>query len=124
MPRFLPSARQTNWLLTIGFLSLGYAFYLRYLVIEQPLVGQACDGGLNTWLCLTRLVATRLFNHDVFGIVALGAAILQLLRPSTAMFTIALVATAFGVVLYNVGLSGLAAALLIVSFARPVNPQD
>jgi hypothetical protein len=124
MARFLPTARQTNWLLTIGFVSLGYALYLRYLVIEQSLVGQACDGGLNTWLCETRLVVTRLFNHDVFGTVALGAALLHLLRPTLVLFAIALVATAFGIVLYNVALSALAAALLITSFARPVIETD
>jgi hypothetical protein len=28
-PLFLPTARQTNWLLIVGFLSLGQAFYLR-----------------------------------------------------------------------------------------------
>jgi hypothetical protein len=35
---FLPSARQTNWLLLIGFLSIGYALYLRYLAIEYSQV--------------------------------------------------------------------------------------
>ena len=33
---------------------------------------------------------------------------------------VTLVATAFGIVLYNVGLAAFAAALLITSFARPV----
>jgi hypothetical protein len=42
--------------ITIGFVSLGYAMYMRYLVIEQPSV-VACDAGLNTWLCLSRRVA-------------------------------------------------------------------
>jgi len=117
---FLPSARALNWLLTIGFLSLGYALYLRYLVIEQSTVGQACDAGLDTWLCLVRKIATGLFNHQVFGAIAVGAAILNFIRPSLPLFAIALVVTAFGIVLYNVGLSALAAALLITSFARPV----
>src|SRR3984957_14241818 len=31
---FLPTARQTNWLLLIGALALGEALYLRYLAIE------------------------------------------------------------------------------------------
>ena len=35
-PRFLPTARQTNWLLCVDFLSVGYALWLRYraLAIE------------------------------------------------------------------------------------------
>jgi hypothetical protein len=121
---FMPSARTTNWLLVTGFVSLGYALYLRYLVIEQSSVGLACDGGLKTWLCLVRTVATGLFNHQVFGWVALGAAALNLIRPSAVLFAIGLTVTAFGVVLYNAGLAGLAAALLIISFARPVTVEE
>jgi len=123
-PRFLPSARAFNWLITIGLVTLGYALYLRYLVIEQPTVGQACDAGLDTWLCLNRKVTTALFNHMVFGWVALGASLLNLVRPSIPLFLIALLAIDFGIVLYNVGLAALAAALLIMSFARPVLAQE
>lgn len=115
----MPSARATNWLIAIGLLSLGYAMYLRYLVIEQSSVGLACDAGLTTWLCLSRKVAAGLFNHQVFGWTALGAALLTLIRPSVVLFAIALALTAFGVVLYNAGLAALAAGVLLMSFARP-----
>jgi hypothetical protein len=124
LKRFCPSARSTNWLLTIGFLSLGYAFYMRYLVIEQPTVGQLCDTGLKTWLCTSRMVATGLFNHQVFGWIGLGAAVLTLVHPSLLLFAIALAATAFGLVLYNAGLAGLAGAILILTLARPARRSD
>jgi hypothetical protein len=117
---FAPSAAALNWVISIGFVSLGYAMYLRYLVIEQPSVGLACDTGLETWLCLSHKVAAALFDHYVFGWVSLGAAVLALIRPSVPLFTIGLAATAFGIVLYNASLSGFAAALLIMCFARPV----
>jgi hypothetical protein len=118
---FAPSAAALNWMITIGFLSLGYAMYLRFLVIEQPAtVGLACDAGLKTWLCLSRTVAVALLENYVFGWVSLGAAVLTLIRPSVPLFTVALAATAFGIVLNNAGLSGFAAALLIMCFARPV----
>ncbi len=117
---FAPSAAQLNWVISIGFVALGYALYMRYLVIQQSSVGLACDLGLDTWLCLSRKVAAALFDRYVFGWVSLGAAILNLIRPSVPLFTIALVFTAFGIVLYNASLSGFAAALLIMSFARPV----
>jgi hypothetical protein len=94
--------------------------HLRYLVIQQPQVGLACDAGLSTWLCLSRTVVSALFNNEVFGWVGLGAAVLNLVRPGLPLFTIGLAASAFGIVLYNAGLSGLAAALLVMSFARPV----
>jgi hypothetical protein len=116
---FLPTARQTNWLLLIGFLSIGYALYLRYLVIEQTSVSLACEAGLNTWLCATRRLVIGLFNHSVFGVVALGAALLNLVRPSLVLFALGIAAAGFGIVLYNVGLSALAVALLVISLARP-----
>jgi hypothetical protein len=115
---FLPTARQTNVLLVVGFVSLGYAMYLRYLVIEQPSVALACDAGLNTWLCLARKVATGLFGHSVFGTAAVAAAALNLLRPSVVLTALALAVTAFGIVLYNPGLSALAVGLLLLSLAR------
>jgi len=116
---FLPSPRQTNWLLIVGFVSLGEALYVRYLAIEYAQVSLACQGGLNTWLCATFRLAIVLYNHSVFGWVALAAAALNLLRPSIALVTVALAATAFGLVLHNANLAGLAAALLILSLARP-----
>ena len=87
---FLPTARQTNWLLLVGLLSLGEALYLRYLAIEYAQVSLACQGGLGTWLCATFRLAIGLYNYSVFGLV-----------------------------LHNADLAGLAAALLILSLARP-----
>ena len=97
---FLPTARQTNWLLVIGFLALGQALYLRYMALENNTVSLACQGGLRTWLCDAFRLTIVLFNHNVFGWVALAAA-------------------AFGIVLHNADLAALAAGLLILSLARP-----
>jgi len=47
-------------------------------------------------------------------------AALNLLRPSLLLFAVALSISCLGVVLYNVGLSGLAVGLLLLSFARRV----
>jgi hypothetical protein len=116
---FLPTARQTNWLLLVGLFSLGEALYLRYLAIEYAQVSLACQGGLSTWLCTTFRLAIVLYNHSVFGWVALASALLNLVRPSIALILVALAATAFGLVLHNADLAGLAAALLILSLARP-----
>jgi hypothetical protein len=115
---FKPTARQINWLLIVGFLSVGYALYLRYTVIEQSSVSLACEAGLPTWMCFTRKIFLALFQNGVFGIVALGAAALNLIRPSIVPITIALIAGGFGIVLYNVEMSALAIGLLILSLAR------
>jgi hypothetical protein len=115
---FVPTARQLNWLLLIAFAALGEALYLRYLVIENASASLACQGGLDTWLCGTFRLSILLFNHMVFGAVALTAALLNLLRPSIVLVAITLVAAAFGLVLHNADLSGLAAGILILSLAR------
>src|SRR5262245_38005675 len=79
---FLPTARQTNWLLLIGLVALGEALYLRYLAIEYAQVSLSCQAGLDTWLCATFRLVIVLFNYSAFGWIALGAALLNLLRPS------------------------------------------
>jgi hypothetical protein len=116
---FLPTPRQTNWLLVVGFLALGEALYLRYLAIEYATVSLTCQAGLETWLCGTFRLVIILFNNAAFGWVALSAALLNLLRPSIVLVSIGLAAAGFGLVLHNADLSGLAVALLIVSLARP-----
>src|SRR5262245_10779082 len=120
MQTFLPSARQTNWLLIVGFLAIGEALYLRYLAIEHAPVSLACQGGLNTWLCTTFRLAIAAYSHSVFVWVALIAAGLNLVRPSIVLMTIAIAAGGIGLVLHNADLAGLAAGLLILSLARPV----
>ena len=123
---FAPTARQLNVILTLGFASLAYAFYLRYLAVEQSTVGLACEAGVQTWLCLARKIAIALFTYSVFGIVAIALALLNLIRPNVMLFTLALCAAAFGIILYNISTSAIAAALLIFSLARPryVEPAD
>jgi hypothetical protein len=118
-PLFLPTARQTNWLLIIGFLSVGEALYLRYMAIENGNVSLACQAGLQTWLCSAFRLSIVLFNHQVFGAVAIIAAVLNLLRPTLLLMALAIAAAGFGVVLHNADLSALAAGVLILSLARP-----
>jgi hypothetical protein len=124
MKLFLPSARATNSLLIVGFCSLGYALYIRYLAIEQSSVGLACAAGLNTWLCFARRIAIALFENSVFGWAALIVAALNLLRPSLILFAVALAVACFGIVLYNIALSALAFGLLVLSFARRAPEPD
>jgi hypothetical protein len=121
---FLPTARQTNWLIAIGFGAVGYALYLRYLAIEYATVSLACQAGLETWLCTSFRVAILLYNNSVFGVVALGAAVLHLLRPSFIMNIIVLAAAGLGLVLHNGALAGLAVGLLVLSLARPVSEPE
>ena len=116
---FRLSPYQVQWLLVVGFVTVGYALYLRYLAIEFSGVALACDAGLQTMLCKARSLATYLFRHSVFGIVALIIATLHVIRPSIVLLTGGLVAAGLGIVLYNAVLSGLAIGLLILGFARP-----
>jgi hypothetical protein len=110
---------QVQWLLIVGFMTVGYALYLRYLGVEFSNVALACDAGLQTLLCKARLLATYLFRNSVFGIAAVVIATLHVMRPSIVLLTAGLVAAGFGIVLYNAALSGVAIGLLILGFARP-----
>jgi len=119
MVLFLPTPRQTNWLLICGLLALGQALYLRYQIIENSQLSFACQGGLDNWTCSSRKLVIFLFMHAVFGWSAMAASVLHLMHPSLVLMSVALVATALGLVLHNAGLSGFAAALLMLSLARP-----
>ena len=110
---------QVQWLLIVGFVTVGYAIYVRYLAIELSSTALACDAGLQTMLCKSRALATTLFRNSVFGITALVIAVLHVIRPSIVLLTLGLIAAGLGIVLYNVVLSGLAIGLLILGFARP-----
>ena len=110
---------QVQFLLVVGFVTVGYALYLRYLAVEFSTVALACDAGLQSMLCKSRTLATYLFKNSVFGIVALVVATLNLMRPSIVLLTVGIIAAGLGIVLYNVVLSGLAIGLFILGFARP-----
>jgi hypothetical protein len=116
---FRLTALQVQWILVVGFLTIGYALYLRYMAIEFTQVRLECEAGLQTMLCKSRLVATYLFKSYVFGIAAVVIGILHVIRPSIVTLTLGLVAACLGIVLYNIGLSGVAFGLLILGFARP-----
>ncbi len=121
---FLPTDRQIHWLLIVGFLALGWALYLRYLALEYSTVSLACQAGLQTWLCRTFRTVIVLYNYSVFGWVALTAALIHLLRPTLLLAVVAIASAAFGLVLHNADLSGLAVALLILSLARPAPAKE
>ena len=116
---FRLSPYQVQWLMVVGFVTIGYALYVRYLVIEFSTVALACDAGLQSLPCTARALSTVLFKNSVFGIAALIIAGLNFIRPSIVLLTGALIAACLGIVLYNIVLSGLALGLLILGFARP-----
>jgi hypothetical protein len=119
-PLYKPTPRQAACLTMLALAALSYGFFMRYQVIEQSAVSMACQGGGTNWLCASRRTVIALFTPQAFGIVALGAALLNLLRPSVVFWALVLISSGMGIVLYNTSLSALAVALLILSLARPV----
>jgi hypothetical protein len=116
---YRPSRRQAVCLALIAAAALGYGFVMRYGLVENSSIGIACGATRATWICASRNTAISLFTPQAFGGIALVAALLNLLRPSIALWAITLATGGAGIVLYNTALSALAAALLIVSLARP-----
>jgi hypothetical protein len=116
---FRPTGRQWAAIVSVGLLALACAFYMRYGVIQNTPTGLACDAGLASLLCRTRSATIVTHQYGGFGALALIAAAINLWRPQVALFVIGMIAAALGIVLYNVVLSGLAIALLILGLARP-----
>lgn len=123
-PTFLPGARAANVIIAAGFLGVGTAMWIRYMVVEPSTVAFQCQAGVDAAQCIVRRTAVGIYRNFGFGLFALAFATLNLIRPSLVLFTIALVGTGFGLVLYNASLSGIAAGLLILSFARRVPRRD
>ena len=122
-PLYRPTHRQAIGLTIVALIALTYGFGMRYWLVENSAVGIACESAA-TLLCVSRRTAIALFQPQVFGIVALGAALLNLLRPSFIPIAIALLAAGAGIVLYNAALASFAVALLILSLARPAPAKE
>lgn len=116
---FRPGPRTLNWLIPLGMGAVGWALYIRYMVVEQTLVRLACEAGLESAQCYTRTAVLALYLWNVFGAIALAAALVQLLKPSVATFAVGMVFSAFALVFHNEIAGALAAMLLLMSFARP-----
>jgi Gpi18-like mannosyltransferase len=115
---FRPSLPATLILVPLVIAALGVALFLRYGIIQNTPIGLACEGGGESLTCTVRLTAILMFTWDVFGWVAVAAALIQLWRPNSVAFGISVVFAALGLVLYNTRLSALAVALLVLSLAR------
>ncbi len=115
---FRPGPRSLNWLIPLGLCTLGWAMYMRYMMVEPALVRLACDAGLASAGCYARSAVMVLMEWSVFGGVALVAALVHFIAPSLAAFAVALVFSACALVFHNEIAGALAVMLLILSFAR------
>ncbi|MFS8038033.1 hypothetical protein ACI7BZ_13925 [Xanthobacter sp. AM11] len=118
-PLFRPGPRSLNWLIPLGMGAVGWALYMRYMVVEPTLVSLACEAGLESAGCYGRAAVLALSLWNVFGAVAVAVALIQFAAPGLATFAVAMVFSAFALVFHNEIAGALAAMLLILSFARP-----
>jgi hypothetical protein len=110
-------------LAVLGVAALSAALFLRYGIIQNSAIGVACEAGEESLTCELRLAVILMFVRGIFGWVALAAAGVQLLRPNVVAFGTGVVFALLGLVLYNTRVSALAAALLVLSLARPVSGE-
>jgi predicted neutral ceramidase superfamily lipid hydrolase len=115
---YAPKVKGAFVLVGAAVAAFGFAAYIRYGLVEPSAVGLSCDTGLNTTVCIIRRVFINLFTLNVFGIGAIAAALLALVRPATLIVAVALVLGIMGCVLYNTGLSAVALSLLPLVLAR------
>jgi hypothetical protein len=107
----LPSKRASLLLAVLGLAALGTALFLRYGIIQNSVIGVACEAGEVSLTCKIRLAVILMFIQDAFGWMAVIAAGVQLWTS--------LIFALLGLVLYNTRASALAVGLLVVSLARP-----
>jgi hypothetical protein len=120
MRPFVPSPRETNLLVVLGFAALGYGLYLRHVIVDAPALELACAAGLPRASCALRQAVIDFREMQLFGGAAIVAATWHFVKPRLAAFAVALCAAIFGLLLANTALSSIAIGLLVVSFARPV----
>jgi len=116
---FLPSKRAAAIIAAFGLAALGAALFLRYYIVQDADIGIACEARGESVGCKFRLAAIMLFVYGIYGWAALIAALIQLWRPNVVAFGMGIVFALLGLVLYNTRVSALAAALLVLSLARP-----
>lgn len=121
---FRPTWTQAGILACIIAGSIAYAAVLRFKAIETSAVALACDAGGTGWLCAGRKVVLAFSRVSAFGTIAIGAALLNLIRPSIVLCAVALAAAGFGLMLYNTAASAVAVALLAFSLARPAPERE
>jgi hypothetical protein len=121
---FRPAVPTAFALAALGAAALGLAVYMRYRLVEPASVGLVCDAGAMTTVCIVRRVFIGIFVWNGFGGAALIATGLALVRPSSLLIGVALIAGLTGVVCYNTQLSALALALLPLVLARPAPAQE
>ena len=101
------------------------AAFLRFGLVEATDVAAGCLAYGKTWIaCTLRAATIAAFNVHAFGTAALVLAALAFWRPSAMLMTLGFAAATIGLVLYETGLSALAAAILIVAFARVEASQE
>lgn len=117
---FRPSVKAALVLAGLAAGAIGYAALLRYYAIEYSPTALACDAGSGYWMCGSRKVVLAFSQSGAFGVIAILAAGLNLVRPTIVILALAVVAAGFGLVLYNTASSATAVALMLFSLARPV----
>jgi hypothetical protein len=116
---FVPSRRAAAIIAILGLAALGSALFLRYAIIQNSVIGVACETGEESLTCSVRLAVILLFVRGLFGWGALIAASIAFVRPNVVAFGAGVVLAILGLVLYNTRSSALAVALLVLTLARP-----
>src|SRR5262245_40621849 len=117
---FLPSRRAGFVLAGLSIAALSIALFVRYGVIQNSVIGVACESGEVSLTCKIRLAVILMFIQDLFGWVAIITAGVQLWRPKTVAFGTSLIFALLGLVPVNTCASRVSVALLLLRRAGAV----
>jgi len=112
----------TPWLL-IALVGL-CAAWLRYGLIEQPALADLCSSTQPPAWCPLRQTLVLGFLHEIYGIAAIVAAALSLLRRSRVLAWLAAALGAFALLLYNCEPGALALLVGCLRLVRVTAPLD
>lgn len=90
------------WFRTLGLAAAGLtlAAALRFLLIEQPEYGWACQSLAQPWWCPVRNVVIVVIRLGLFGFVSLAAGLFALWRAAPVAALLAVATGAAGLLLY------------------------
>lgn len=119
MASFSPSRSSVAAGVAAFVVAAAVAVGARYGLVDNTLIGQACEAGEQSLRCEVRLAIHDGFRSMVPGFAAIAAGLWCLWRPTVAKLLLTVTLAGLCLFLFNAWPAGLALTLVLVSLGRP-----